>query len=87
MTYKGLLEQLKDEAVEQLDWFNGTPKTTTDITAFLFTCELNKHFTGDELTEDEAREVIKRTRKLVIPIIDHFLEVDQAVTEMMWRQQ
>lgn len=87
MTYKGLIEQLKDEAIEQLDWFNGTQIKTTDITAFLFTCELNKHYTGEELTEDEAREVIKRTRKLVIPLIDHFITSEQAVNEMMWRHQ
>lgn len=84
LSQRELLEQMKREAVDYLDWFDGPPKTTYDITAYLFACELSYHHTED-LTEDEAREAITKIRQRVIPLISHFIDVDQAVTANQWR--
>lgn len=84
LSQRELLEQMKREAIDYLDWCNGLPKTTYDITAYLFACEINNHHTED-LTEQEAKEVITKIRKKVIPLISHFIDVDQAVTANQWR--
>lgn len=85
LSQKELLEQMKGEAIDYLDWFNGSPKTTYDITAYLFACELSNHYTGDDLSEDEAEEAITAIRQKVIPLISHFIDYDLAVTAKQWR--
>ena len=80
MTYKRLIEQLLDEAIEQNELFVSLrPTTTEDIISYLITCELRKHTTSDEVTEQEAEAIIIKTRRLVIPLVDHFLSYDSLI--------
>lgn len=87
LSQKELLEQMKSEAIDYLDWFDGSPKTTYDITAYIIARELSNHYTGDDLTEKEAEEAITKIRQRVIPLISHFIDVDQAVSDIQRRHQ
>lgn len=55
-------------------WSSGKQVRTYDLVAMLITEELNKHYT-DNITEEEAEEVITKTRKLVMPLINNLLDV------------
>ena len=77
---KELLQQMRDEAVYQLDWFTGPCKTNSDIIAYIIACELRKHDTGDDdISEEEANEIIQKTRGSFIPLVKHFLLIDEAI--------
>ncbi len=83
LSQRELLLELLAEAEQTDDLFcSGESTSTFDVCALLWAEQVQKYrFIREDITEQEASEVITKIRSSVISLVDHYLSVDQALSD------